>query len=150
MVRTIGVILVGSAAWMAAMLGPSYLHSGETLRSAWEVAGAAIALVLAVQLVMPVLKVAAGLGLLAHRLWGLRLAVFALSLDVITLGVSIYRFHSFDDTARPLEIVRSGTVVAERASALPMHVVWMLSLVALAMLGAASIRDGHRVNLVPN
>lgn len=150
MIRTIEVILVGTAAWMAATLGPSYLHTGETLRGAWEVAGVMIALVLAAQLVMPVLKVAAGLGLFARRLWGLRLAVFALALDVVTLGVSIYRFHRFDDPTRPLESVGREMVVAERASALPMHVVWLLSLVALAMLGAGYIRDRRRINLAPN
>lgn len=137
MVRTIEVILVGTAAWMVAVVGPIYLHAGETLRSAWEVAGAAIAVGLAVQLAMPGLKVAAALGLLARRLWGLRLAVLALALDVVTLGVSIYRFHAFDDATPPVGV---GIVVVERDSALPMHVIWLLSLVALAMLGVEAIR----------
>lgn len=150
MVRTIGVILVGTAAWMVAALGSSYLHAGETLQSAWEAAGVVITLVLAAQLVMPALKVAAGLGLLTRRPWGPRLAVFALALDVVTLGISIYRFHSFDDGLRTVGSAGRGLVVAERGSALPMHLVWLLSLVALAMLGAGAIRDRRRGNLVPN
>ncbi|MBZ0267526.1 hypothetical protein K8I85_05180 [bacterium] len=137
MIRMIAWVLVGTGAWVLVGLRSSYLHPGTALRMAAEYAGLWLAIVLAAQLLVPALKTAAGLGLLLRKRWGRAVALVALPVDVLTLGVSIARLHA---AAAPPDPLAAGTVVRQ-VSAVPMYVIFALSLVSLVLLGRKPSRD---------
>jgi len=137
MVNAIACVLVGTGLWMSVSLASSYAHLGETLRAAVAYAGPALATVLAAQLLVPVLKMVAGLGLLSGRSCWLPVARVALALDVLALGVSVVRLYAPTGAPPDGAGTEAGTIV-QRISAVPMIVIWLSSLIGLALLGVKS------------
>ncbi len=141
MIRAIAVVLVGTGVWMLVGLWTSNAHFGSALRAAADSAGAGVVILLIAQLFIPILKALAGFGLFARRRWSWPAALAALTLDVVTLGVSIGRLHSYGGAASPIppEWVLGGSV-AHRSSAVPMYAIFLLSLVCIALMSTRSVR----------
>ena len=92
MIRMLAAVLVGMGVWMLVGHWASYMHVGSALRIAGESLGTGIAIALAAQLLIPILKLLAGLGLFARKSWIWPCALVALAMDVVTSGISIQRF----------------------------------------------------------
>ncbi|MBN1825452.1 MAG: hypothetical protein JW958_04230 [Candidatus Eisenbacteria bacterium] len=141
MIRIIAVILIGTGAWILVGLGSSYMNMGEAFRHAAGFAGTGAAILLAGQLLAPILKIVAGLGLFTRRRWSWTGALVALALDIVALGVSIYRFHGFTGTVPPTAPDGSaGGTVVETSSIVPVYLICLLSLACFALMSTKALR----------
>lgn len=148
MVRLIAVVLVGTGAWMVSGLWPSYVYPGEAVGGAASSAGAGVAVLLVAQLLAPILKILAGVGLLARKRWSWPIAWVALATDVIALGISILRLHRFEEVSPPIFTEgASGGSLVQTVSAVPLYVIWLLSLVCLVLLSTKAVREEWKTQI---
>jgi hypothetical protein len=143
MARIIAVVLVGTGLLMVVIRRFSYLNATTVIRETAALVGTGLALLLVVQLVVPMLKILAGCALLAHHHLAWQGAQVVLALDLLTLGISILRYVRASGMAVG---PHDQLAVVAVSSILPVYAIWMSSMICLILmfLGRARLGPGGR------
>lgn len=141
MMRAIALIMISAGAWMMIILRASYAGIPHTLGAVAQYAGAGMMMVLAVQLVIPVLKVAAGMGLFMRRRWGRVGIRVILIVDVVALGISVVRYHIYAARrAADLIVSSRGAEIVATHSIVPTYIVILSSMLLVIVLSLPVMR----------
>jgi hypothetical protein len=147
-IRVVAVISAATGVFSIASSWSSYRHAGVAIPEGAGAAGLAVTVLLTAYLLIPILKIAAGLWLWTLRARAWYFAVAVLSADVFVLAVSIIRFHSAAHTLSgvPAEAMRGALV--ETHSLRPSYVIAALSIGSVLFLLRGQVRrwlEGRRM-----
>ncbi|MBT4292839.1 hypothetical protein HOD41_09130 [bacterium] len=133
--KFIAFVTAATGFWFIVSRWPDYQHAYQLLIDTVPIAGFYIAALTGMMMLIPVLKIVAGIGLWRLCRWSLYLALIVLSVDFVTLATAVVRFHSAASNVPFVsELELSGAVNVEVHSLWPTYTVAVLSALSLLVL----------------